>query len=69
MFRAADAARYLDDAHRTRARYQNLPEAIAPKTVAEAYAAQAALVRAVEAAAGARRRPQDRHHDQGDAGS
>ena len=43
MFRAADAARYLDEAHRTRARYQNLPELIAPKTVAEAYAAQAAL--------------------------
>lgn len=43
MFRAADAARYLDEAHRTRARYQNLPEATAPATVAEAYAAQAAL--------------------------
>ncbi len=43
MFRAADAARYLDEAHRTRARYQNLPEATAPTTVAEAYAAQAAL--------------------------
>jgi 2-oxo-3-hexenedioate decarboxylase/2-keto-4-pentenoate hydratase len=43
MFRAADAARYLDEAHRTRARYQNLPELTAPKTVAEAYAAQAAL--------------------------
>ena len=33
----------IDEAHRTRARYQNLPEDIAPKTVAEAYAAQAAL--------------------------
>jgi 2-keto-4-pentenoate hydratase len=43
MSRAADAARFLDEAHRTRARYQNLPEAIAPGTVAEAYAAQAAL--------------------------
>jgi 2-oxo-3-hexenedioate decarboxylase/2-keto-4-pentenoate hydratase len=43
MFQAAEAARYIDEAHRTRARYQNLPEAIAPKTVAEAYAAQAAL--------------------------
>ena len=43
MFSAADAARYLDEAHRTRARYQNLPEAIAPKTVPEAYAAQEAL--------------------------
>jgi 2-keto-4-pentenoate hydratase len=43
VFQAAEAARFIDDAHRTRARYQNLPEAIAPKTVAEAYAAQAAL--------------------------
>ena len=43
MFSSADAARYLDEAHRTRARYQNLPEAIAPKTVPEAYAAQEAL--------------------------
>jgi 2-keto-4-pentenoate hydratase len=43
MFSADVAASYLDEAHRTRARYQNLPEAIAPQTVAEAYAAQAAL--------------------------
>ena len=43
MSRAAEAARYIHEAHRTRARYQNLPEAIAPSTVAEAYAAQAAL--------------------------
>jgi 2-oxo-3-hexenedioate decarboxylase/2-keto-4-pentenoate hydratase len=43
MFQAADAARFLDEAHRTRTRYENLPEAIAPTTVAEAYAAQAAL--------------------------
>jgi 2-keto-4-pentenoate hydratase len=43
MFSAEAAARYVDEAHRTRARYQNLPEAIAPQTVAEAYAAQAAL--------------------------
>ena len=40
---AAEAARFIDEAHRTRARYQNLPDAIAPQTVAEAYAAQAAL--------------------------
>jgi 2-keto-4-pentenoate hydratase len=44
MFSATDAARYLDEAHRTRVRYQNLPEAIAPKSVDEAYAAQAALI-------------------------
>jgi 2-keto-4-pentenoate hydratase len=44
MFSAAEAARFIDEAHRTRARYQNLPEAIAPTTVADAYAAQAALV-------------------------
>ena len=43
MFSADAAARYIDEAHRTRARYQNLPEAIAPQTVVEAYAAQAAL--------------------------
>ena len=44
MFSAAEAARYLDEAHRTRARYQNLPEAIAPTSVPEAYAAQEALI-------------------------
>jgi 2-oxo-3-hexenedioate decarboxylase/2-keto-4-pentenoate hydratase len=43
MFSAEAAARFIDEAHRTRARYRNLPEAIAPQTVAEAYAAQAAL--------------------------
>ena len=43
MFSAAEAARFLDEAHRTRARYQNLPEAIAPKNFDEAYAAQEAL--------------------------
>ena len=43
MFSPAEAARFIDAAHRTRARYQNLPDAIAPGTVAEAYAAQAAL--------------------------
>lgn len=43
MFSAEAAAAYIDEAHRTRARYQNLPEAIAPRTLAEAYAAQAAL--------------------------
>jgi 2-keto-4-pentenoate hydratase len=43
MFSAAEAARFIDEAHRTRARYRNLPEAIAPATVAQAYAAQAAL--------------------------
>ena len=43
MFSAAEAARYLDEAHRARARYQNLPEAIAPRNFAEAYAAQEAL--------------------------
>jgi 2-keto-4-pentenoate hydratase len=44
MSRAAEAARFIDEAHRTRARYQNLPEAIAPTSLAEAYAAQAALI-------------------------
>src|SRR5262245_44398637 len=43
MFSATDAARFLDEAHRARARYQNLPEAIAPANFDEAYAAQEAL--------------------------
>jgi 2-keto-4-pentenoate hydratase len=43
MFVAADAARFFDEAHRTRARYENLPATIAPTTVAEAYEAQEAL--------------------------
>jgi 2-keto-4-pentenoate hydratase len=43
MFQAEEAARFVDEAHRSRARYQNLPDGIAPTTVAEAYAAQAAL--------------------------
>ena len=44
MFSAAEAARYIDEAHRTRARYRNLPEAIAPGTLAEAYAARGLLL-------------------------
>jgi 2-oxo-3-hexenedioate decarboxylase/2-keto-4-pentenoate hydratase len=43
MFSAAAAARFIDEAHRTRAVYRNLPGDIAPGTVAEAYAAQEAL--------------------------
>lgn len=43
MFSADAAARYLHDAHARRSRYQNLPEAIAPTSVEEAYAAQEAL--------------------------
>jgi 2-keto-4-pentenoate hydratase len=43
MFSATEAARFLDEAHRARARYQNLPEAIAPRNFDEAYAAQEAL--------------------------
>ena len=43
MFSAAEAARFLDEAHRTRARYQNLPEAIAPKSFEDAYTTQEAL--------------------------
>jgi 2-keto-4-pentenoate hydratase len=44
MFSPTEAARFLDEAHRARARYQNLPEALAPTTFDEAYAAQEALV-------------------------
>ena len=43
MFSATEAARFLDEAHRARARYQNLPEAIAPTNFNDAYAAQEAL--------------------------
>jgi 2-keto-4-pentenoate hydratase len=44
MFSADKVASFIEEAHRTRARFQNLPEALAPGSVAEAYAAQAALV-------------------------
>src|SRR5919201_427832 len=37
------AARYIAQAHESRATFCNLPRDIAPRTVAEAYAAQAAL--------------------------
>lgn len=43
VFDAAAAASFIAEAHRNGARYENLPEAIAPKTVADAYAAQEAL--------------------------
>jgi 2-oxo-3-hexenedioate decarboxylase/2-keto-4-pentenoate hydratase len=43
MFSPAEAARFLDQAHRNRSAYANLPDAIAPSTLAEAYAAQEAL--------------------------
>jgi len=43
MFSAQKAASYLDEAHRSRARYQNLPDTIAPGNFDEAYAAQEAL--------------------------
>ncbi|HEY4920995.1 MAG TPA: fumarylacetoacetate hydrolase family protein [Xanthobacteraceae bacterium] len=42
------AARYVFDAHRARAAYRNLPTEIAPTTLAEAYAAQAALAPLLE---------------------
>jgi 2-oxo-3-hexenedioate decarboxylase/2-keto-4-pentenoate hydratase len=43
------AARYLRDAHRSRANYRNLPPEVAPPTLADAYAAQAALAPLLEA--------------------
>jgi 2-keto-4-pentenoate hydratase len=43
------AARYVLDAHRSRADYRNLPPEIAPRTLADAYAAQAALAPLLEA--------------------
>jgi 2-keto-4-pentenoate hydratase len=39
------AARFIVDAHATRADYSNLPDDIAPRTVDEAYAAQEAVAR------------------------
>ena len=42
------AARYVAEAHASRAEYRNLPPEIAPRNVAEAYAAQAALARLLE---------------------
>lgn len=42
-FDAKPAAKFLAEAHAVRATYANLPEAIAPKTIAEAYLAQDAL--------------------------
>jgi 2-keto-4-pentenoate hydratase len=38
------AARFIADAHRNRATYQNLPATIAPRSIEQAYAAQDALV-------------------------
>ena len=43
QFDPAVVARFLADAHARRRPYENLPEAVGPKTVAEAYAAQEAL--------------------------
>ena len=43
MFSRRRSRSVLDEAHRARARYQNLPEAIAPRNFDEAYAAQEAL--------------------------
>ena len=43
QFDAAAAARFIADAHARRQPYQNMPETIGPRTVAEAYAAQEAL--------------------------
>jgi len=48
-FDPSAAARYLFDAHRSRADYRNLPAEIAPPTIADAYAAQAALAPLLEA--------------------
>ncbi len=47
-FDPAAAARYVFDAHRSRAAYRNLPPEIAPRTLADAYAAQAALAPLLE---------------------
>jgi 2-keto-4-pentenoate hydratase len=46
------AARYVFEAHANRAEYRNLPSEIAPRNISEAYAAQAALARLLEAKQG-----------------
>ena len=46
------AARFVLEAHASRAEYRNLPPEIAPRNVAEAYAAQAALARLLEPSEG-----------------
>jgi 2-keto-4-pentenoate hydratase len=45
MFSPEPAAEFLAEAHAKRARYRNLPEAIAPASVEDAYAVQEALCR------------------------
>jgi 2-keto-4-pentenoate hydratase len=44
-FSADAAAQAIDQAHTTRARYQNLPADVAPRTLGDAYAAQEALAK------------------------
>jgi 2-keto-4-pentenoate hydratase len=46
------AARFIADAHRTRATYRNLPTEMAPTTIDEAYAAQDALAQMWQATEG-----------------
>jgi 2-keto-4-pentenoate hydratase len=38
-----EAARFIDEAHRSKARYENLPAEFAPRTISEAYDVQEAL--------------------------
>ena len=45
MFSSEAAARFIADAHATRTPYRNLPADIAPKSIADAYAAQEALAK------------------------
>jgi len=47
-FDPSAAARYVFEAHRSRTDYCNLPPEIAPRTIADAYAAQAALAPLLE---------------------
>lgn len=51
-FDPTKAARFVADAHRNRAPYENLPAAISPRTIDEAYAAQDALVEMWQATEG-----------------
>jgi 2-keto-4-pentenoate hydratase len=42
-FDPSKAARFIDEAHRSKARYENLPAELAPRTISEAYDVQEAL--------------------------
>ena len=62
-------ARWMWDARQRREIYRNLPDALRPASLDEAYAAQEVYHRLAEPVYGPVRRRQDRHHHQGHAGA